>query len=145
MLDLFIGCHSSLFLKFCYLTMNLLWIYSLFQLNFFLFHCQLLFIWRDNEIANNSYISYMDITNRSSAIRCLTSDQISSRNLNWIDEKEITIPSDGCLYVTRAINSVSLNRRSNCTPPTFGLQRCVHNVTLHSIYIYIGNGSEKFG
>ena len=123
--------------------MYLLWICSLLQLNLFLFHCQLLFTWRGNEIANNSYSSYVDITNRASAIRCLTNNLTSSRHLTWIDEKGMTVPSDGCLYVTRAIYSVSLNRRSNCTPPTFGLQRCSHNVTFHSIYIYIGNGSDR--
>ena len=126
--------------------MYLLWICGVLQLNFFLNNCQLLFIWRDDEIANNSYISYEDVTNRSFAIKCLRSNlaSISSEHLTWINENEITIPSDGCLYVTRGVNSVSLNRRSDCTPP-FGLQRCVHNVTLHSIYIYIGNGSENFG
>ena len=127
--------------------MYLLWICGILQLNFFLAHCQLLFIWRDDEIANNSYISYEDVTNRSSAIKCLTSNlasSSSSEHLTWIDEKGIIIPSDGCLYVTRGVNSLSLNRKRYCTPP-FGLQRCSHNVTLHIIYIYIGNGSEKFG
>ena len=118
--------------------MYLLWICGVLQLNFFLAHCQLFFIWRDDEIANNSYISYEDVTNRSSAIKCLTRNLVSSsEHLTWIDEKEITILSDGCLYVTRGNESVFLNRRSDCTPP-FGLQRCVHNITLHTIYIYIG-------
>ena len=143
MLDLFIGHHSSSFLKFCpsYLTMHLLWIFDILQLHFILFHCQLFFIWRDNEI---SYISYVDVTTNRSAIKCLKNSLTSSRNLNWIDEKGMFQQMVVCMSQEQVIQFLSI-------VGTIVLHHldyrdvASHNVTLHSIYIYIGNGSEKFG
>ena len=127
------------------LIMYLLWIYSAFQLSYFLVQCQWL-QWKGRMIANNSYISSTNITDGECALKCLTNYSNISQQWTWTDEKGVAFQQedDGktCLYATKGPGVISLNHRRNCTTPKLGLWRC--NVPtldgeIQNHFIFIGS------
>ena len=114
-------------------------------------NCHLVFNNGGNFMRNNSYIYYANISDGDNALKCVTNDLNCCTNINWNDETG-TVVHEGsddtsCLYVTRGIGEISLNRRSDCIPDTSGLWRCDiadYNDEIQSIYIYISN-DKRFG
>ena len=132
------------------LAMYLLWIYSVFQLCFFLIHCQLELNLNGKVIRNNSYINYTSVTEGGCPLKCMSTNYSynTSDHLTWKDEKQLIVEQeadgDGCLFVTRRNDSICISRRMDCIPPTSGLWRCDASELsekVHSFYFYIGNGS----
>ena len=131
-------------------AMYLLWVYSVFQLCFFLIHCQLELKLNGNVIKNNSYINYTSVTEGGCSLKCMLTNYNYNTfdHLTWKDEKQLIVMQEtdgnGCLFVTRRNDSICISRRMECIPPTSGLWRCDASESsgeVHSLYFYIGNGS----
>ena len=118
-------------------------------------NCQLLqifFVNGNQVLNNNSYIYYASISDGDNALKCVTSVAdccTDSDDGDWRDETGIVVyqgPDDSsCLYVTRGLQEISLNRKSDCIPDTSGLWRCdIPNPTeIQSLYIYISNDNTS--
>ena len=104
-------------------------------------------------LTNNSYIYYANISDRDSALKCITdSDNCcnDSHVGNWRDERGRAVQQGAdeatCLYVTRGHGVVSLNHKSDCIPESSGLWRCDipdSSEVMQSIYIYISNDTTS--
>ena len=127
------------------LTMSLLWLYIVFHLSCCVVHCQHL-EWDGTEISNNSVIYSGDISNGSTALKCVSdNDHCCSNNTgNWINQTGQIAnqePDENrCLYFTRGDHVISLNRLWGCIPPLAGLWRCDvpdSSGVIQSLFIYI--------
>ena len=116
-------------------------------------NCYLLLNNGGKYLRNNSYIYYANISDGDKALKCVTSNRdccTNSFDVNWNDETG-TVVHEGsddtsCLYVTRGIGEISLNRKRHCIPDTSGLWRCDiadSNDEIQSIYIYISNDNTS--
>ena len=103
-------------------------------------------------LTNNSYIYFASIGREYDALKCVT-DSVNCCNDsdvgNWRDERGRAVHQGvdeaTCLYVTKGMGVVSLNRIRGCTPETSGLWRCDipdSNEVMQSIYIYISNNKS---
>ena len=101
----------------------------MFHLSSCVVHCQHL-EWDGTEISNNSVIYSGDISNGSTALKCVTdNDHCCSNDAgNWINQTgQIANQEpdrDRCLYFTRR-DRVDLSQLfEGCIPPLAGLWRC---------------------
>ena len=116
-------------------------------------NCYLLLNNGGKYLHNNSYIYYANISDGDKALKCVTSNRdccTNSFDVNWNAETGTVVhegPDDtSCLYVTRGIGEISLNRKSDCIPDTSGLWRCDiadSNDEIQSMYVYISNDNTS--